>query len=346
MRGMFCRWLLLTLVLALASCSSPSRASDGPPAERAFYYWRTTFALSAAERKALADARVGKLYVRVFDIGWNAIEGQPQVLGGLAATEPAPAGVEIVPVVFLKHEVFKHLDARRISELAQTTWAEVARRTHALGRAPRELQLDCDWTDTTRDAFFAYLRAVRAASHVQLSASIRLHQVKYRERTGVPPVDRGMLMFYNMGAFSSDVGTRAIFDAAAAEKYLARVADYPLQLDLALPIWSWTVQVRDDVVVDLLQSTDPDELPKLDFLVAAGPDRFVATRNAFLHGEMIREGDFLKIERMTPADTRAAAAQIAPHLPARARTISLFDLSERNLARYAIDELDQIFRVR
>jgi hypothetical protein len=339
------RWLVLLTLLAVG-CSSPSHAQEGPPAERAFYYWRTTFALSARERAALAEAHVAKLYVRVFDIGWNATEGRPELLGKLAASEPAPAGLEVVPVVFIKQEVFAKLEAAGRQELARTTWAEVERRVKPLGGAPRELQLDCDWTDSTRDRFFAYIRDVRAASHVKLSATIRLHQVKYRERTGVPPVDRGMLMFYNMGTFSSAVGTRAIFDANTAAKYLARIAEYPLALDLALPVWSWTVQVRDDAVVNLLQSTDPDELPKLDFLDSAGADRFVATRNAFLHGAMIREGDILKIERMTPADTRAAGAQVAPHLAAGTRTISLFDLSERNLDRYGTDDLDQIFRIR
>ncbi|MEO8699324.1 MAG: hypothetical protein ABI867_04745 [Kofleriaceae bacterium] len=337
------RWVLLLVVLA--SCSRSQAESDvGPEAERAFYYWRTTFALSARERTALVDAQVTKLYVRTFDLDWNATENRAVVLGGLTASEPAPPGVEVVPVVFIKQDVFKHAGGAR--ELAQLTWAEVSRRVKPLGVVPRELQLDCDWTDTTRDRFFAYVREVRAASHVALSATIRLHQIKYRERTGVPPVDRGMLMFYNMGSFSADVGSRAIFDPAIAEQYLGRVSSYPLALDLALPVWSWTLQLRDDMPVNLLQSTDPDELPAVDFLDAAGPDRFVATRSAFLHGAMIREGDILKVERMRPAAARAAGAQIAPHLPAGTRTISLFDLSERNLDRYGTDDLDQIFHAR
>jgi hypothetical protein len=342
MRAM--RWVVLLLLLGSASCSSPSHAQDGPQAERAFYYWRTTFALSAKERAAITGAGVTKLYVRAFDLDWSATENRAVVLGPLAATEAAPAGVEVVPVVFVKQDVFKH--AGSAAALAQLTWDEVTRRMQPLAVSPAELQLDCDWTDTTRDRFFAYVREVRAVSHVRLSATIRLHQIKYRERTGVPPVDRGMLMFYNMGSFSSDVGTTAIFDPAIAERYLARVREYPLALDLALPIYSWTLQLRDDLPVNLLQSTDPDELPRLDFLDRAGADRFVATRNAFLHGAMIREGDILKIERIAPADTRAAGAQVMPNLAAGHRTISLFDLSERNLDRYDTDDLDQIFRAR
>jgi hypothetical protein len=327
MRAM--RWLVM---LCLLACS---RGSGDAPVERAFYFWRTTFQLSAAERGALARQRVTKLYVRAFDIDESG-----RVVGGLSVVDKPPPGIEIVPVVFLRQDLFQR--EPRARELAELTWAEVRRRMQALGVTPRELQLDCDWTDRSREQFFAYVREVKAVSGVTLSSTIRLHQVKYRERTGVPPVERGMLMFYNMGEFSSDADRRAIFDAEIAEKYLARIADYPLPLDLALPIWSWTVHVRDDVVVDLLQATDPDELPRLDFVRPGGDDRFVVTRTAFLHGTLLREGDVLKVERMTPADTLAAAELVRPHL--QPRTLTLFDLSERNLTRYVDDDLDQVFR--
>jgi hypothetical protein len=344
---MSARWSVLpslALALALAACTG-TRAPELPPAHRAFYYWRTTFTLSDAERATLTARHIDRLYVRAFDVGWSAAERAPELLGKLTVTDPVPAGVEVVPVVFLRTEVFARLggDHAALAALAKSTWAEVARRVQPFGAAPRELQLDCDWTDSTRDAFFEYLRAVHAASGLPLSATIRLHQIKFRERTGVPPVERGMLMFYNMGGFSAVAGKRAIFDADSANQYVGRLADYPLPLDVALPIYSWTVQVRDERVVDLLQATDPDELPGLDFLSPAGDDRYTVTRSSFLHGTMLREGDMLKIERLGPADTLEAATLVATHLPPKARTLSLFDLSERNLKRYGTDDLEQIF---
>lgn len=336
----------VTVAVAAAACS-PARSADGPPPQRAFYYWRTTFRLAPAERRALAELGVSRLYVRAFDVEWSAAEAGPTMLGKLAPAdgERAPAGIEVVPVVFLRDEVLRRSKPADLAALAREAWAEVQRRMALLGAAPHELQLDCDWTDTTRDAFFALLDRLRAEAKLPLSATIRLHQVKYRERTGVPPVGRGMLMFYNMGRFSADPEARAIFDPEVAARYLARVADYPLPLDVALPIWSWTVHLRDDRVVGLLQSTDPDELAAVPFLLRAAPDRYIATQSAFLHGTMIREGDALKIEVTGPAEASAAAAQIAPHLaPGARRTVSLFDLSERNLARHATATLDQVFR--
>jgi hypothetical protein len=345
--------LIVVSMLALVACGD-STAAPQRPATRAFYYWRTTFALSAAERTALVEQDVTKLYVRVFDVAWNAQASAPELVGKLnvGKDQHVPPGIEVVPVVFLKHDVFKRLDAAGGAALARTMWTEVERRSELLGATPRELQLDCDWTESSRDRFFGFVRDVKRASNVTLSSTIRLHQVKYREATGVPPVERGMLMFYNMGKFSSEPDDRAIFDAGAAEKYLGRVHDYPLPLDVALPIWSWTVHVRDDRVIDLMQSTDPDELPRQDFLIpgfAGGPgpgglDRFVVTRNAFLHGTLLREGDVLKVERMGPRETQQAADLLTPHLATTTRSVALFDLSERNLQRHGKDTLDTLFR--
>jgi hypothetical protein len=334
--------LLLVLLTAFA-CRSHAVAADDPPATRAFYFWRTTFRLSDVERRALADLHVARLYVRAFDVDWDAAGNAPAWRGTLDVVDRAPDGIEVVPVVFVRANVLHHADRERLA----VELVEQARRAVApLAAAPRELQLDCDWTDATRDAYFDLIRRVRAASGLAITATIRLHQVKYRERTGVPPVDRGTLMFYNMGKFSADPDARMIFDARSAERYLARVGDYPLPLDAALPIWSWTVHVRDERAIGVMQSTDPDELARFPFLARAGDDRYVARETAFLHGTLLREGDILKVEVTGPAETRAAADMLAAHLAAVAtpRTVTLFDLSERNLTRHGTSSLDDVFR--
>jgi hypothetical protein len=240
------------------------------------------------------------------------------------------------------------LPNRQTQDLAKLVWTGIQDRAVRLGFTPAEVQLDCDWTDTTKTAYFAFLTQLEQLAKLPMSATIRLHQVKYRERTGVPPIQRGMLMFYNMGKFSADPDARAIFDPASAEKYLGRIGDYPLPLDVALPIWSWTVHVRDETVIGLMQSTDPDELATLDFVRAPkdAEANYIVTRTAFLHGTLLREGDVLKIEVTGPSETLDAASMIAPRLASvsSARTVTLFDLSERNLHRHGVDKLEQVFR--
>jgi len=334
--------LLIRVALVAAAVSCAGQPEPEAPVGRAFYYWRTTFHLSTAEQRALDELHVTRLYVRMFDIDWN---DAPVIAGPIAPSDtPIPKGIDAVPVVFVKDAVFRHVDKDYVASLAATAWNEITTRAHRLGFEPHEVQLDCDWTDGTREAYFEFIRRLREIGHVHASATIRLHQIKYRERTGVPPVERGMLMFYNMGKFSADADARVIFDADSAERYLARIGDYPLPLDVALPIWSWTLHVRDDRVVGLMQSTDPDELASIPFLKRAGDDRYVVTESSFLHGTLLRAGDILKIEVTGPTETRAAADMVAPRLARTPRTVTLFDLSERNLARHGVDTLDQVYR--
>jgi hypothetical protein len=328
----------LALIAVLFACSARPAVAP-PPQQRAFYFWRTTFTLSDSERRAITELGVTRLYVRMFDVAWNEQDHRAQPLGAIEPRDPPPAGVELVPVVFIRNEVLRHAAP---ADLARDIWATAQRHAAALGFQPRELQLDCDWSEQTRDAYFALVRDLRAESQLAMSSTIRLHQVKYPERTGVPPADRVTLMFYNMGRFSADPDARAIFDANAAASYLARLGDYPLPLDVALPIWSWTVQVRDGAVIDLLQSADPSELAAADFLTHTA-EGYVATRATFLHGTFLRAGDVLKPETTGRDETLTAAHLLATRLPPAARTVALFDLSDRNLARHDPTSLDQVF---
>jgi hypothetical protein len=340
------------------ACDPPA-----PPARRAFYSWRTAFSLSPTERAALEQQHVERLYLRFFDVDLVQAGSGPAVLAVVApvtlGAEPVlPRGVEIVPVVFLKNQALGHLGAGGAARLAEQLFAEVQRRAALLGTGPlRELQLDCDWTAGTREEYFALLRAVQQLAGqegAQVSATLRLHQVKYRERTGVPPVARGMVMLYNLAPVSGAPGARAIYDPQIAESYLSRMDDYPLPLDVALPLFAWTVQSRGGRVERLLDGVSEADLEaEAGWLRRAGPGRYVAQESRFFQSGFVREGDVLQADAASPADALDAARRAAQHLAAtnpktaagpRPRTITLFDLSDRNLRRHDPASLDRLFR--
>ena len=87
----------------------------------------------------------------------------------------------------------------------------------------KELQIDCDWTESTRDKYFHLLSTLRnelERNKQIISATIRLHQVKYAAITGIPPVHRGMLMYYNMGKINA-TDNNSVYDKKIAEKYIS-----------------------------------------------------------------------------------------------------------------------------
>lgn len=335
-------------LIALGACS-PSRPPADPvpvtasnaarePPQRAFYAWQVDFPASAETIAALRRNHVQRLYLRFFDIDSDD-DDRPVPIAPVELATPLPQGFDYVPVVFLREHVLRHPGPGGTDALAQHLWREVLSIARRAALPFNELQLDCDWTEGTREAYFALLRAVAGKAHaaqVQLSSTIRLHQVKYRERMGVPPVDRGMLMFYNMGRIAD--GTRSIFDPEAARRYLGRITDYPLPLDAALPIWGWTVVLRDDEPHTLLQATDPAELRRLQSVTLQRDGRYRVVAPTFVQGEMLREGDILQPEMVMPQQALEAAQMLAPVLaPAAApakRTVALFHLSDAVLARH------------
>jgi hypothetical protein len=108
-----------------------------------------------------------------------------------------------------------------------------------------EIQFDCDWTPSTKDKYFTFLRACKKRFNDKtISATIRLYPFKYRKEMGVPPVDKGMLMCYNVGNIQHNDGINSIFDLKEIQKYLPAKFTYPLPLDYALPIFSWGASYR------------------------------------------------------------------------------------------------------
>ncbi len=331
----------LAAAVVLAATAACGASAPNP----AFYYWRTSWSPTPELLAGLAGNNVGRVYARFFDVDWDAATGAPAPVAPLRFDGAWPAGVEAVPVVYLTNEVF--LRTRAPAALAARVWTKAAAMADAQGLKPKEIQVDCDWSDASRARYFAFVAALRklaAARGVALSATIRLHQVKYARRTGVPPVDRGMLMFYNMGRLQAGSPRPSIYNAEDAAAYAASIARYPLPLDVALPVFSWLVHERDGRIVGLVENADATALDAAPGFALSEPGAYRARDSFFFRGNWLRRGDVLRVESMDPALTRAAAAQAAAGAgQGRAfGTVAFFALDEGRLKRYAPTDFKRI----
>jgi len=228
----FNHWLLAAtaLLLALAACSRDRGVRQPVPS---VYYWRTTLSLDSAERAFLARHGVGRMYVRYFDVVLR--DGRPMPNATLQFQDTVPQGIEVVPTVFIVENCLRHgLDS--VAELLVDRIVQM-NETNDLP-APREVQIDCDWTRNSQEAYFAFLRQVRqllAGRGMRLSATIRLHQLALEP----PPVDEGALMVYNTGDAARSGDHNPILDYRDVEPYLRYVADYNLPLCAAYPVFGW-----------------------------------------------------------------------------------------------------------
>ncbi|MFV0482878.1 MAG: hypothetical protein ACK5MG_02100 [Bacteroidales bacterium] len=179
------------IIPLLCTCSSNTYSVP----DVGFYYWRTEFKLKDTEKNAINEYAVKKLYVKYSDIGIGA-DSIPYPIGKIKFNSKIP-DVEIVPVVYIKNEVMlnKQLDVRAISDniLQLINAINTNNNIDCSG-----IQIDCDWSLDSRDKFMIFIDALKADWGKKLSATIRLHQIKFADVTQITEVDYGMLMYYSL----------------------------------------------------------------------------------------------------------------------------------------------------
>ena len=298
---------LMAIVWVFLSCKD---GQENSVEMRSVYYWSTTWELDSAQRAFLKDNKVSRIYLRYFDVVINP-RGEVMPNATLRFADSIPQGVEIVPVVFIVNDCM----AKGVDSLGQLVLSRVLQmsETHDVMNV-KEIQIDCDWSKRTHDAYFAMLRQMRDAAHakgLRLSATIRLHQLSQ----DVPPVDRGVLMMYNTGDVRR-LERNPILDMDDAAPYMRHIKGYGLPLSTAYPIFSWQVLVRANRYAGIIHGDDDLAILPGDTILThkVSLDTVLAVRDA--------------IDRLRPNANRE---------------IILFDMSKNNIQHIKQTHYEKIY---
>lgn len=175
-----------------------------------------------------------------------------------------------------------------------------------------------------------------------LSATIRLHQLKFFEKTGIPPVDRGMLMFYNMGDLEAWETENSILDPAAGKKYLTPDARYPLPLDFALPLFRWGVLFRDGQLFKLINNLGEKDLQDTLRFTPITSGRFLVKKSTYLQGYYLYEDDLIRLESVKTGQLEAAAALLGKMFPPAERTVGFYHLDSGLVRGFPAKNLEKV----
>ena len=343
-------------LLLFFSCSPP----ESPP-NRALYEWRSAFEIDEGAYSSFDSLGVTRLYVRFFDVQWDDASGAAVPRSTARSVRPIDGKIEVVPTVYITNETMKRVPPERIDSLAvrivekiDAMAASIRTASSADGRSSRptpsvsyrEVQIDCDWTATSRTSYFALLTKIGEIlpPEVTLSATIRLHQVKYRVETGTPPVDRGLLMAYNTGEVTEPDEENSIIDYDVVEDYLGELDEYPLPLDVALPIFAWGVRFHFDRFASILPEVTAAELARRAEFRQVAPNRFVVLRKTDLRDQQLEPGDVIRTEEARPEEVLPIADLIADELRSEPRTIVLYRYDPQIFARHETNRLLPLYR--
>jgi len=339
-------FIILLLLLSSIYCH-PEQKKKKFIVNRGFYYWKSIFRNDVPGRQILQQEKVQQLYIRYFDVDWNYIRHNPFPSAQIHFADQPDSSLQIIPVVFITNRCIDHIDSSAIPSLAGRIGSLIKDISDINGiKHIREVQIDCDWTDKTKNKYFYLLNELRQHpffSGKQLSATIRLHQAKYYERTGVPPVDKGLLMAYNMGNIKNASTRNSILEPNELNKYITDLNNYPLHLDIALPLFSWYVWFNADLTFKgLVHDYEIASLTGFPVEAAAG-NKFQFTRNCDTLGFSFKKGDLLRKEESDLIDIIQSSELLAKHLHNDSLSISCFHLDSVILKKYPADALEKVF---
>lgn len=205
--------------------------------EVSFYFWKTNYHLTRYEVEYLREHQVKKIYLRCFDI---VLEGKnPKPEHPLLWKNKPLDEVEYIPTVFIQNKIFSNIDSSFLKNLADKTYRLCKQILASQQRPIYEIQFDCDWTKSTKTAYFYFLSYMKTKK-IRVSNTLRLYQYKYRREAGIAPVDYASLMCYNMGNIKDAQAENSILNQKELNSYLS-ISSYPKPLNVALPIFNWTL---------------------------------------------------------------------------------------------------------
>lgn len=320
--------ILVTFFLIMTSCQEKTHDIH-------FYYWRSNMTVNDVEHSYFKQLQCKNLYIRLFDVDIQDSKVLP--LAKISTFDKNTLDANYIPVVFITN---RSINASKGNEeqLAKQVYSLITEilKTNNI-QAPNEIQIDCDWTTTTRNSYFIFLNALKQQSKTSISCTLRMHQVKYQEDTGIPPVDKVYLMCYataNPGDKNID---NSILDIALLKDYTKNINNYPLNMDIALPIYSWAVVTNHLGKIKLINAISIKDLD-ISQLKKISNNTYKVTEDFIFRGMYLNKGFIIRQEGISPSLIKQAKTYLSEKLK-KDYNIVYYHLDSVFLDRFTIDEL-------
>lgn len=364
--------LSIFLLLCLSQCQM-----DNQSTERAIYYWQTTMDFDKVDDSIANNLNLSTLYIRYFDIDWDAgynagvpigvlnkdmIEENLTVLGDR----------NIIPTIFITNRTFKNMNVRDIDKLAKNTvrkieninqqlkvwqinsilyetdkssWEEYfeIEKNFDFDTLITEIQIDCDWTASTRDKFFEFLEKLQSnIGDKPLSCTIRLHQYRDRKLMGIPPVNRGLLMCYNVAEVQKYDTKNAVLDTEVVKQYLID-KPYPIKLDIGLPMFGWAAWYRGTEFKGIVSGWNEQDAADKLLYRNTKENYYLISTDTVIGTHYLREGDLLRWDNSSEKELNNTIDILTKKLNLSGIRITFFDWETEKIKRHE-NELETYYR--
>jgi hypothetical protein len=317
---------------------------------------------------------VNHFYVRYFDVDWDPVSEDAKPIASIQTNDSIPS--RFTPAVFLTNKVFekssngqlKTLSSRikkRIDEISSNFGyrAYYGRGIEYVNEEHNDsikqlvindykthysdILIDCDWTAGTRDKFFYFIDCLKKdISDKNITVTLRLWQYKRQKPEDIPPVNRCLLMCYNMQTANDFNVQNSIASLSELKKYVSS-EPYPLPLDIALPVFNWGVLFRNEKFVGLLGNVNTKEYEdNLLEYESMGGGRYRSLIDKVIGNFFVRKGDIIRIEGVTSDELLQMTKYLKAEIPMdNYSRVTFFSWNKLYINNTGIDEIKNIYTV-
>ncbi len=323
------------IIVMISSCTNDNTFNKNI----SFYHWKSKAEFNKSYQKAINITQTNKIYLHYFDIdtlyepSWNNDGVFPTYV--LKSVTKDYQKFEIVPVIYITNKVFKtkDLDIKDLSNRIKKLINQISETQ--FNKEIKQVQIDCDWTESTRGAYFELLKQLQ--NDFEINVTIRLHQIKYKKKTGVPPVKKGTLMLYNVGDLKNRQ-QNSILESSIVKQYINSETDYPLSLNIGLPLFSQTVITNNDNEIKIIKNTERNTLENDEHFKIIDNLNLKVVKDTLYKGFFLAEGYNLKFEDIDET-VIYESYKIVKESNLNINEIIFFHLDEKSLSNINIKEL-------
>lgn len=219
----------------------------------------------------------------------------------------------------------------------------ITKRKLELQKNIQDILIDCDWSEKSRDNYFYLLKKIKTKfSNYKVEATIRLWQYKYFEKSGIPPVDSGLLMCYNMTNPESRTTENSIGTNNELEKYIVH-DKYKLKLNIALPLYSWSLVFRGDTFKGIL-SNDIDFSKDETVFKKTGDTKYTLQDDIRIGNMYLRNGDEVRIEKISNSEIEDMISTLTDKIKIDKTTrVTFFSFDKKYINDYGTQNISNFF---
>ena len=100
-------YLLLAVIALSLMVFFMLQKSKKNTCEPSFYYWKSVYQNDSTEQQLLQNLEVKTLYIKYFDVIWDAAAKAPRPTAVIQFD--SPCNLKVIPVIYLVNDVFKKM---------------------------------------------------------------------------------------------------------------------------------------------------------------------------------------------------------------------------------------------